>query len=145
MTAQKGKDILIKLLVSEETEQEEDKVYATMAGLRAHNISLNTTSVDISNASQSHQWRELLAGAGLKTMSVSGEGVFRDEDADNKIRQEFVNGTISEWLIHIPDFYDVNGKFQVTGLEYAGEYDGEVTWRLSLESAGALAFEAADD
>ena len=142
MTAQKGKDILIKILTSLE---DQPKAYETMAGLRAHNISLNTTSVDVSNASQSHQWRELLAGAGIQTMSVSGEGVFRDGNADEKIRSEFINGTISEWLIHIPSFYDVSGKFQVTGLEYAGEYDGEVTWRMSLESAGELTFSATSD
>ena len=142
MTAQKGKDILIKILTSLE---DQPKAYETMAGLRAHNISLNTTSVDVSNASQSHQWRELLAGAGIQTMSVSGEGVFRDGNADEKIRSEFINGTISEWLIHIPSFYDVSGKFQVIGLEYAGEYDGEVTWRMSLESAGELTFSAISD
>ncbi len=140
MTAQKGKDILIKLLVSAADAQ--NKVYSTMAGLRAHNISLNAASIDVSHAAQTHQWRELLDGGGIKTMSVSGEGVFRDDDADDKVRRQFVDGAISEWLIHIPDFYNVTGNFQVTGLEYAGEYDGEVTWRLSLESAGALSFDA---
>ena len=137
MAAQKGKDILVKLLTSAPSQS---KTYTTMAGLRTHTLAFNSNIVDISNASQTHSWRELLEGAGLKTMSVSGEGVFRDETADEKIREAFVNGTIKEWLIHIPHFYDISGKFQITALEYAGDYDGEMTWRLSLESAGELSW-----
>jgi TP901-1 family phage major tail protein len=36
----------------------------------------------------------------------------------------------------------VEGPFQITGLEFAGEHNGEVTYELSLESAGALTFAA---
>jgi len=139
MAAQKGKDILVKILTSQAGAS---KTYQTMAGLRTHTLSFNANVVDISNASQTHTWRELLAGSGLKTMSVSGEGVFRDAAADEKIRASFVDGSIIEWLIHIPHFYDIVGNFQITELQYAGEYDGEMTWRLSLESAGELTWTA---
>ncbi|ODN72434.1 Phage major tail protein 2 [Methylobrevis pamukkalensis] len=43
----------------------------------------------------------------------------------------------------IPDFGTVAGLFQVTALDYAGNHDGEVTYELGLESAGALSFSAA--
>lgn len=140
MTAQKGKDLLLKIF---EREVNSAKTYSTVMGLRAQTITLNASPVDTSDASQTHGWRELLAGAGLKVMSISGEGVFRDEAADEKIRSTFVNSEIEEWKIHIPDFYDIVGKFQITSLEYAGEYDGAMTWRLSLESAGELTWTAA--
>jgi len=42
----------------------------------------------------------------------------------------------------VPDFGTVSGPFQVSGLEYAGEHDGEVSYEIALESAGALAFAA---
>lgn len=139
MTAQKGKDLLIKILSGDNNGV---KTYRTAMGLRANTIALNAAAVDISDASQTHGWRELLSGAGLKTMSINGEGVFRDDAADEKIRTSFVNGSAEEWQVHIPNFYDITGKFQITSLEYAGEYDGVLTWRLSLESAGSLSWAA---
>ena len=43
----------------------------------------------------------------------------------------------------IPDFGTVEGPFQLTNLEFAGEHNGEVTYDVSLESAGELTFVAA--
>ena len=37
----------------------------------------------------------------------------------------------------------VEGPFQITSLEYAGAHDGEVTFEISMESAGLISFEAA--
>ena len=41
------------------------------------------------------------------------------------------------------DFGTISGPFQVTGLEYAGEHDGEVAYEIALESAGPVSFAAA--
>jgi TP901-1 family phage major tail protein len=49
---------------------------------------------------------------------------------------------VKSYQIVIPDFGTVEGAFQITSLEFAGEYNGEVTYELSLESAGALTFTA---
>ncbi|MDB5486247.1 MAG: Phage major tail protein, partial [Tardiphaga sp.] len=40
----------------------------------------------------------------------------------------------------VPDFGTIDGLFQIVGLELSGEHNGEVTFDLSLESAGALTF-----
>ena len=42
----------------------------------------------------------------------------------------------------IPDFGIVEGPFQITAIEYAGTYNGEATYELSLASAGVLTFTA---
>ena len=42
----------------------------------------------------------------------------------------------------IPDFGVVEGRFQITALEYSGNHNGEATYSLSLASAGALEFVA---
>ncbi|MEM9643111.1 MAG: phage tail tube protein, partial [Pseudomonadota bacterium] len=41
-----------------------------------------------------------------------------------------------------PSFGIVEGPFQVTSLEYAGQLNGEATYELSLASAGSLSFTA---
>ena len=59
------------------------------------------------------------------------------------MRQAFFDGAVKDYQIVIPDFGTVEGPFQITSLEFAGEHNGEVTYELSLESAGALTFAAA--
>ena len=46
------------------------------------------------------------------------------------------------YQIVIPAFGTVQGAFQITSLEFAGEHNGEVTYNMSIESAGALTFTA---
>jgi TP901-1 family phage major tail protein len=137
MTAQKGKDLLIKLDAAGEG------TFVTVAGLRARSIAFNARSVDVTHAESSGQWRELLAGAGMRMASVSGRGIFKDSASDADVRAVFFDGAIRAWQVVIPDFGVVEGAFQITALEYAGEHDGEVTFDMALESAGALTFTAA--
>jgi TP901-1 family phage major tail protein len=42
----------------------------------------------------------------------------------------------------VPDFGTIEGLFQISSLEFSGEHNGEVTFDLALESAGALTFTA---
>ncbi|MDO8423582.1 MAG: phage major tail protein, TP901-1 family [Parvibaculum sp.] len=137
MAAQKGKDLLIKL------DAAGTDTFVTVAGLRARSIAFNARSVDVTNAESSGQWRELLAGAGVRTASVSGRGIFKDSTSDANVRTVFFDAAIRNWQIVIPDFGTVAGAFQITALEYGGEHDGEVTFDMALESAGALVFTAA--
>jgi TP901-1 family phage major tail protein len=85
---------------------------------------------------------QFIAVAGVRRASVSGAGVFRDEAADAAVRAMFFDDVIGAWQIAIPDFGLVEGPFQIASLEYRGEHDGEVTFEIALESAGALTFEA---
>ena len=78
----------------------------------------------------------------MKTASITGSGVFRDAATDERARAIFFNAEIPNFQVVIPDFGTVEGAFQITSLDYAGNYNGEATFELSLESAGALNFVA---
>lgn len=134
MGAQNGKDLLIKVDLTG------DKQFSTIAGLRASRISFNAESVDVTSLESQGGWRELLAGAGVKTASISGSGVFRDADTDERARQIFFDGEIPDFQVVIPDFGIVEGPFQVTALEYAGSHNGEATYEMAMASAGVLSF-----
>ena len=136
MTAQKGRDLLLKI------DSTGGGVFQTVAGLRANALSFNAESVDITHQESAGAWRELLAGAGLKTANVRGQGIFKDAASDATIRSYFFNGTIRRWQVIVPGFGIVEGPFQITSLELAGRHDGEVTFELALESAGELSFTA---
>jgi TP901-1 family phage major tail protein len=134
MTAQKGKDLLVKIA--------DGAGFTTVAGLRTRRLAFNAETVDITHAESANRWRELLDGAGIKRASVSGRGLFKDESTDALMRQTFFDGTIVDYQIVIPAFGTVQGPFQITNLEFAGEHNGEVTYDMALESAGELTFTA---
>lgn len=134
MTAQKGKDLLVKIA--------DGAGYTTVAGLRTRRLSFNAETVDITHAESANRWRELLDGAGIKRASVSGRGLFKDASTDALMRTTFFDGAVKSYQIVIPDFGTVQGAFQIASLEFAGEHNGEVTYDVSLESAGELTFEA---
>ena len=137
MGAQKGKDILLKL------DGEGTGSFVTVAGLRTKKLAFNSETVDVTDADSAGRWRELLAGSGVQRAAVTGAGIFKDAASDVLIRTTFFDGAIVDWQLAIPDFGVVEGLFQISALEYAGSHDGEVTFELALESAGAISFTAA--
>ena len=136
MAAQNGKDLLVKI------DMTGDGMFAPAAGLRATRISLNAETVDVTSLESTGGWRELLGGAGVKTASISGSGVFKDEATDERARQIFFDGETPGFQVIVPGFGTLEGPFQITSIEYAGSHNGEATYELSLASAGALTFVA---
>ena len=136
MAAQRGKDILLKV-------ESAPGVFSTVAGLRARTISLNARSVDATDGDSAGRWRELLAGAGVKSAAVAGQGIFRDAASDALIREAFFDQAARVWRLFVPDFGTLEGPFLVAALEYAGEHEGEATFAISLASAGEVTFGAA--
>ncbi len=136
MAAQKGRDLLLKV------DSDGAGTFTTIAGLRARAISFNAESVDITHAESVGQWRELLAGAGVRRAALSGSGIFRDQASDETVRDYFFNGTVRDWQVIVPDFGTISGPFQIAALEFSGEHDGEVAFDMSLESAGEITFVA---
>ena len=137
MSAQRGRDLLLKFTPDPTGSP------VTVAGLRSRRLAFNARPVDVTDGASVGRWRELLAGAGVQSASVSGSGIFKDRASDAAIREAFFAGTIGTWQLVVPDFGAVAGLFQIVALEYGGEHDGEVTFEIALESAGPLLFEVA--
>ncbi len=135
MPAQKGKDLLLKV-------DDGAGAFQTIGGMRTQRLALNADAVDITHQESAGRWRELLAGAGVRRASIAGTGIFKDASSDSQIRQVFFDGIIRTWQIIVPSFGVIEGPFQISSLDYRGEHSGEVTFELSLESAGELLFTA---
>ncbi len=134
MGAQKGKDLLLKI--------NDGAGFVSVAGLRSRKIAFNAELVDITHAESVDRWRELLAGAGVRRASISGRGLFKDAASDALVRQAFFDGDITPCQVVVPSFGTIEGAFQISSLEFSGEHNGEVTFYIGLESAGALTFTA---
>ena len=137
MAAQAGKDMLLKI-----GDGADAQGFTTVAGLRAKTISLNARTIDATNADSPGRWRELIEGAGVRSASVSGTGIFVDSAADETVRSVFFAQTRRDWQLIVPGFGIIEGAFLVTALEYSGRHDGEAAYSISLASAGQLAFTA---
>ena len=137
MAGQKGRDLLIKI-----GDGGDPEAFATVAGIRAKTIALNARTVDGTSGESPEAWRELISGAGVKSASVSGAGVFKDAASDALIQQAFFAQTAVSFQLIIPDFGVLEGPFLVEALDYAGDHDGEAAFAITLASAGALTFTA---
>ena len=135
MAAQNGRDMLVKIKNSAGE-------FVTLAGLRSKAFRLNAQAVDITNTDSAQGWKELLPGAGVKSAEISGAGVFRDTESDALARTAFFEQSVELYRFILPDFGVVEGPFLLTSLSYAGTYQGEATYELTLMSAGAPSFSA---
>ncbi len=134
MAAQNGRDMLVKI------KNDESGEFVTLAGLRSKRFRLNAETVDITHSDSAQGWKELLPGAGVKSAEISGAGIFRDSQSDALARTTFFEQSAKTYRFIIPDFGIIEGIFLLTGLSYAGTYQGEATFELTLLSAGAPIF-----
>lgn len=137
MAGQKGRDVLIKI-----GDGGSPETFATVAGIRAKTISLNARTVDGTSGESPSAWRELIAGAGVKSASVSGAGVFKDAASDAVLQQAFFAQSVKTFQLVIPDFGAIQGPFLIESLDYTGDHDGEAAFAITLASAGVLSFTA---
>lgn len=135
MSAKAGRDILLKF-------KNEAGDYITAAGLRAKTLRFNARPVDVTDSGSVQAWRELLPGAGVKSCEMTGAGVFRDKPSDALAREMFFSQSYEDCQFILPDFGIIEGAFLISSLSYAGTYQGEASFEMTLASAGALSFTA---
>ena len=132
MTAQNGAAFLLKV-----GDGGTPATYATVAGLRTTQMSINGDTVVVTHK-ESGGWRELLSGAGTRSVSVSASGIFLGSDAENTIRAHALAGTLDQYELSFEDGAKMRGSFLVQRLDYAGDFNGERTYAIQLESSGAV-------
>ena len=133
MTAQSGRGFLVRI-----GDGATPETFATIAGMRATSLVVNSDAVDITNK-DSGGWRELLSGAGVRSVSVSGAGIFTGSAAEGRIKGHALSGLIDDYELSFEGGERMQGRFLITRLDYAGDYNGERNYTLSLESSGPVA------
>lgn len=132
MAAEKGSAFLLKI-----GDGADPVSYTTIAGLRTTQLTINGEPVVITNK-DSEGWRQLLSGAGIRSVSVSGAGVFTGSDAELRIRDHALNGLIDAYELSFESGEVMQGDFLVARLDYSGDFNGERSYTMSLESSGAV-------
>lgn len=132
MAAQKGSTFLLKI-----GDGATPPAYVTVAGLRTTQMSINGEAVVITSK-DSGGWRDLLSGAGSRSVSVSAAGIFLGSASETRIRAHALAGTITDYELSFEDGERLRGKFLIQRLDYSGDFNGERNYALTLESSGPV-------
>jgi TP901-1 family phage major tail protein len=133
MGAEKGSAFLLKV-----GNGAAPPVYATVAGMRTTQMSVNGEAVNVTSK-DSLGWRELLSGAGVRSVSVGASGIFTGSAAELRIKSSALAGLVDDYELSFESGEKLRGRFLVTRLDYSGDYNGERNYALNLESAGPVA------
>ena len=132
MSAEKGSAFLLKV-----GDGAVPPAYTTVAGLRTTQLSVNGEAVNVTSK-DSGGWRELLSGAGTRSVSVAGSGIFTGSAAEARVKTNALTGLLDDYELSFESGERMRGRFLVTRLDYAGDYNGERTYTLALESSGEV-------
>jgi TP901-1 family phage major tail protein len=131
MAAERGSAFLLKLGGGSPVS------YATVAGLKTTQLTINGDAVAITNK-DSGGWRELLSGAGVRSVSVAASGIFTGSAAEGQVRSMALSGQLAPYQLSFESGEKMQGQFLVSRLEYAGDFNGERNYTLALESSGEV-------
>ena len=140
MAAQKGSSVLLK--------DNSGGSAVVIGGLRSTSMTINGEMVDITakdsatfSGSSGHDiGRALGSNMGIRSMSVSASGVFTDSAGENNLRGAAFTGSSVNYDLVFGDGSTVKGAFIITSYERAGEYNGEETFSVTLESNGTMTY-----
>lgn len=132
MSAQSGGLFLLKI-------KTKDSNYQTIGGLRTTRFMLNNNLVDATNKT-SGGWRDVLPGGGIKQVSISGSGIFTDSASERKLRELAFENKIEDYQLTFGNGEKLEGSFQISSYERAGNYNDEEVYSLTLESSGMVTY-----
>lgn len=116
--------------------------YSVLGGLRTRSFRFNGASIDVTDSESVDLFQELLDGGGVKSVEISASGLFEDDAAIAKVRTDFLVGALNTYRAVIPSFYQIEGSFFISSVEFSGNHDDAVAQSITLNSNGKPTFTA---
>ena len=134
MVVQNGSLVLLKIGHGTIPEK-----YVTIGGMRTTRFLLNNQLIDASHK-ESGKWRQLLTGAGISMMSISGAGIFTDSVSEIILRRNAFDNKAGNFRIYFGNGDILSGLFIISSYERLGNFGEEEGYSLTLESAGEVIY-----
>lgn len=131
MAAQKGLDMLVY------ADSDGAGTYVLIGGIQTNSLNIDKEDVDVTSQDDTSRWRQLLAGAGVKSIDFSGSGVFKDDTGIGKAMDYTATDIHRNWRFVIPSFRQIQGPFSVK-MSFDSEHSKEVRYSLTAASAGDM-------
>lgn len=116
----------------------EDK-WTIVGGLRSTKFNLSNQIID-NNIAFDSKWRNLIAEAGIKYLTITGAGAFTNSNAENEIQKFAFSGKIAEYKLVFPAGNQLKGSFLVSSYQRVANISDEETYSITLTSSGEIFF-----
>jgi predicted secreted protein len=134
MPLQKGRDLLLKT-----GDGADPEVFTTLGAARTVALSLDNSPVD-DTALDSGGFQDLRPEAGVQSMEIVLEGLFRDGAAEETLRLAAFNRTVNNYQLLFPNGDSYAAAFVVSAYHRGGSFDGLETFSLTLLRTGGGIF-----
>lgn len=113
--------------------------YVAVGGLRPKTLKFDETNVDVTTADSSGRWREMLNGAGVRSVEIDGSGIYQQDAGIKLVLAAFNNGTKATMrFAHSGIGIQVDADFIVDSISIENPYDNASNFSIRLQSAGAV-------
>ena len=136
MTSQKGRDFLLKIGDGEVSES-----FTALGAARTNGMTINNNPVDATSM-DSQGVQNLIGDAGVQTMELTIDGLFKDADAEETLRAAAFAGSTNNYQLAFPNGDVLEGAFVIREYSRGGQYDGLETFSAVLMRTGASTFTA---
>lgn len=137
MPSQKGRDFLLKIGNGANPE-----VFSVIGAARTNQMQINNNPVD-STSMDSQGVQTMIGDAGVQTMEITIDGLFKDETAEQTLRTAAFDRQSMAYQLAFPngDMYEAN--FIIQDYTRGGTYDGLETFSATFVRNGAGTYSAA--
>lgn len=132
MAAERGKNFTLAIGDGATSE-----AFTTIGGMRVTAARIGNTAIDITDK-DSDSWTELLANAGGRQVTITGDGIFKDSVAEQTFIDAALGGLIDNYELTEEGGYVWSGAFQIESYEKRGEHQGAVLYSFTLQSSGTV-------
>src|SRR5205085_12206629 len=109
---------------------------------KTHSLKLGNQQVDITNKS-SAGYRTLLSAAGVQGIDITFGGVMTNDTGFETMQGYAFANSINTFAIQWADGDTIEGSFAVSDFQVSGDFNGEQTFTVTLQSSGQWTFTAA--
>ena len=134
MPSHKGRDFLFKI-----GDGEEEETFLTLGCARIVSLSLDNQPLD-ATAMDSQGLQQLDAAGGVQTMVLRLDGLFKDTEAEEKLRAQAFNRTTAQYQILFPNGDQYTAGFVVEQYNRSGSFDGLESFTATLRRDGGGSF-----
>lgn len=111
------------------------EVFTTIARLRTTSFTIDGEEVEVTSK-DSAGFKELLDGAGTRSFSFSGSGVFDGSAQQVLCETRAIAGTIHNYQVVFTGGRTYELAALISSVQLEGEHNGEMTYSVSLSSSG---------
>lgn len=116
--------------------------YTNVGGIRSKSFSVSAEEIDISNE-DSTEWKNILDGAGMRSVAISGSGVVTSKASFVALQTAFLaNALVQLIFLEVKSVQVWSAYFKVNSLEKSGDYNAESGLSISASSSGAVVLQA---